>query len=440
MGWSNALKDFGISAKSGCGLVLLGFSAFAFAQSSPAASAAPTVAPSPVHRLKISETATSQLLVQKVPPKYPEESLRAGIAGVVVLEAGIDALGAVQDVTVVSGDPTLAKAAAAAVRQWKYKPYRLEGSPVEIETEVTLNFHIASPPPIVPPPLGAFHDDSYHNEYFNLFYPLPRDWVRETELVRKRFSVENHFPGAYVLLTEVHIPQDNTELRADSSFTVFAISRSSSQATENCKLYLDALAGRVHSNKEGKQKGEVSQFAFASRDFYRADFEYRSGPSNRATVCTAQKDYLLVWSIEGWSKKAVEEAVSTLNALAAAPQLTAAKPPVPQSEANSQKPAKIAFPSEVRVASGVSTGLVLRKVQPVYPPEARQDRIQGMVRMTAVISEAGDVVDLEVIDSPIELAESAVNAVRLWKYRPYLLNGTPVKMRTEIIVNYSLRQ
>ena len=121
--------------------------------------------------------------------------------------------------------------------------------------------------------------------------------MRETELVRKRFSLENRFPGAYVLLTEVHIPQDNTELRADSSFTMFAISRSSSQATENCKLYLDALAGSVHTKKEGKQKGEVSQFAFASRDFYRADFEYRSGVSNRATIRTAQKDYLLLWSI-----------------------------------------------------------------------------------------------------------------------------------------------
>lgn len=113
---------------------------------------------------------------------------------------------------------------------------------------------------------------------------------------------------------------------------------------------------------------------------------------------------------------------------------------MPQSEADSRKPVKIAFPSEVRVASGVSTGLVLRKVQPVYPPEARQDRIQGTVRMTAVISEAGNVVDLEVIDGPIELAVSAVNAVRLWKHRPYLLNGTPVKMRTEIIVNYFLSQ
>jgi protein TonB len=47
-------------------------------------------------------------------------------------------------------------------------------------------------------------------------------------------------------------------------------------------------------------------------------------------------------------------------------------------------------------------------------------------------------VDLEVIDGPIELAVSAVNAVRLWKYRPYSLNGTPVKVLTEIVVNYAL--
>jgi TonB family protein len=158
---------------------------------------------------------------------------------VVVLEVGIDASGAVQDVTAVSGDSTLAKAAADAVRQWKYKPYLVEGAPVEIETQVTLNFHLASRPQIVPPPLGGFQDDSYGNEYFDLFYPLSREWVRETEVMRKRFSAANHSPGTYVLLTEVHIPQDNTELRADSSFTVFAINRYSSEDTE-----LQALPGR----------------------------------------------------------------------------------------------------------------------------------------------------------------------------------------------------
>ena len=58
--------------------------------------------------------------------------------------------------------------------------------------------------------------------------------------------------------------------------------------------------------------------------------------------------------------------------------------------------------------------------------------------MSAVISQNGEIVDLEVLDGPIELAVSAVNAVRQWKYRPYILNGEPVEVHTTITVNYVL--
>ena len=58
--------------------------------------------------------------------------------------------------------------------------------------------------------------------------------------------------------------------------------------------------------------------------------------------------------------------------------------------------------------------------------------------MSAVINKNGDVVDLEALDGPIELVVSAVNAVRQWKYRPYLLNGEPVEVMTQITVNYTL--
>jgi protein TonB len=60
------------------------------------------------------------------------------------------------------------------------------------------------------------------------------------------------------------------------------------------------------------------------------------------------------------------------------------------------------------------------------------------VRLRAVINKTGDVVDLEVMSGPIELVVSAVNAVRKWKYRPYLLMGEPVAVQTEIVVNYAL--
>jgi protein TonB len=93
----------------------------------------------------------------------------------------------------------------------------------------------------------------------------------------------------------------------------------------------------------------------------------------------------------------------------------------------------------VKVASGVSGGLLIKKVNPIYPVDARTAHIQGTVLLQAEISKTGDIVDLELLDGPIELAGSAVAAVRQWKYKPYLLAGEPVAVETQIKVNYELR-
>ena len=91
------------------------------------------------------------------------------------------------------------------------------------------------------------------------------------------------------------------------------------------------------------------------------------------------------------------------------------------------------------MSSGVTTGLLIKKVTPVYPDDARHAYIQGTVVLRAEISKTGDITDLELVDGPIELAGSAVAAVRQWKYKPYLLLGQPVAVVTTIQVNYQLR-
>ena len=96
-------------------------------------------------------------------------------------------------------------------------------------------------------------------------------------------------------------------------------------------------------------------------------------------------------------------------------------------------------PARVKVSSGVSGGLLVKKVVPIYPADARAAYIQGTVVLRAGISEDGDIEDLELVDGPIELAGSAVAAVRQWKYKPYLLLGQPVTVDTQIQVNYPLR-
>jgi periplasmic protein TonB len=99
---------------------------------------------------------------------------------------------------------------------------------------------------------------------------------------------------------------------------------------------------------------------------------------------------------------------------------------------------KIATPQRVRVSSGVVSGLLLRKVNPTYPPLAKQARIQGTVVLQAQISKTGDIENLQLISGHPMLAPAAIEAVKQWKYKPYLLNGEPVEVDTQVQVNFTL--
>lgn len=99
---------------------------------------------------------------------------------------------------------------------------------------------------------------------------------------------------------------------------------------------------------------------------------------------------------------------------------------------------KVATPQRVRVSSGVSTGLLIKKVTPNYPPLARQARIQGSVVLQAEISKEGTIQNLQLISGHAMLAPAAIEAVKQWRYKPYLLNGEPVAVETQVVVNFSL--
>ena len=99
---------------------------------------------------------------------------------------------------------------------------------------------------------------------------------------------------------------------------------------------------------------------------------------------------------------------------------------------------KIATPQRVRVSSGVQSGLLVRRVNPTYPPLARQARIQGVVLLQAQISKDGNIENLQLISGHPMLAPAAIEAVKQWKYKPYLLNGEPVEVETQVQVNFTL--
>jgi periplasmic protein TonB len=98
--------------------------------------------PPPIHKLRVSRMMEGNL-IHKVLPEYPPAARAARIQGPVVLRAIIGKDGGIANLRVLSGHPVLVKAAMDAVSQWRYRPYNLSGEPVEVETQVTVNFVLA---------------------------------------------------------------------------------------------------------------------------------------------------------------------------------------------------------------------------------------------------------------------------------------------------------
>lgn len=92
----------------------------------------------------------------------------------------------------------------------------------------------------------------------------------------------------------------------------------------------------------------------------------------------------------------------------------------------------------VNISQGVSQGLLIKRVQPKYPPNARAMHLQGSVQLEATINKEGNIVDLRVLKGDLVLAQAAMDAVRQWRYKPYYLDRVPVDIQTQITVNFKL--
>ena len=101
---------------------------------------------------------------------------------------------------------------------------------------------------------------------------------------------------------------------------------------------------------------------------------------------------------------------------------------------------KAVMPAQrVRVSQGITKGLLTYRIEPSYPVVAREARIQGAVVLAAIIDKEGNIENLQLLGGHPILAPAAINAVKQWRYKPYLLNGEPVEIETTITVNFELR-
>ena len=111
--------------------VLMALAAFAVAQDNP-----------PPKHLRVSSGVANSLKIHDARPHYPREAQEQGIQGDVLLQATIDTKGNLTNLRIVQGDPILVKAAVDAVKKWKYRPYILNGEPVDVDTTIKIQFHL----------------------------------------------------------------------------------------------------------------------------------------------------------------------------------------------------------------------------------------------------------------------------------------------------------
>jgi len=101
-------------------------------------------------------------------------------------------------------------------------------------------------------------------------------------------------------------------------------------------------------------------------------------------------------------------------------------------------PPKVAAPQKLRISAGVAEGLLIRRIDPQYPQMAKIAHMQGEVVLQAVISKSGDIQNLHAMSGPPLLIQAAMDAVKQWKYKPYLLNGEPVEVDTQVRVQFKM--
>jgi protein TonB len=99
---------------------------------------------------------------------------------------------------------------------------------------------------------------------------------------------------------------------------------------------------------------------------------------------------------------------------------------------------KVEAPKKVSISAGIAVGLLDRKTAPVYPPIAKSAHVSGTVVIQATISKSGSIENARVVSGPPMLRQAALDAVKTWHFRPYLLDGQPVEVETAVNVDFKM--
>jgi TonB family protein len=151
----------------------------------------------------------------------------------------------------------------------------------------------------------------------------------------------------------------------------------------------------------------------------------RAASNGKATTCVSNGEVVVGEVVGG-------QHATGLGAVASDSAASSAPPHAATTASQSTRPMR------VRVSQSVTQGMLISKVSPIYPADAKAARIQGSVVIGVTIGKDGNIQSEHLVSGHPLLAPAAMDAVKQWKYRPYMMNGNPVEVDTQITVNFAL--
>jgi len=375
---------------------------------------APTTGP-----VRVPGNVASAMLIHQVTPVYPAAAKEQHVEGVVQLHAIIGKDGTLQNLTYVSGPPILMSSAMEAVKQWQYKPTLLNGEPVEVDTTISVLYTLGG--------------------------KTPKD------------VMESAPPPS---------PGDTSQPDASAStpgHTHIGATVAAAQLIHQVAPVYPPIAKTAHIS------GTVVLHVIIAQDGTIKDLQYVSGPPLLTkSAMDAVREWVyrptlvndnpvevdttvsVVYTLGGKNPSSADElaspsAVPPTAGLPPAPTVDSSQEqqkegPAPQTSASVSPEPNSATPKpkSIRVGGKVAAANLIHQVTPAYPKDAKKQHIQGTVVLHAVIAQDGTMKTVEYVNGPSELTDSAINAVKQWRYKPTLINGEPVQVDTTISVVYTL--
>jgi TonB family protein len=274
---------------------------------------------------------------------------------------------------------------------------------------------------------------AYDNKQFGVRVAIPAGWTVASETERQAYVAE---PAAQSTPQQLLLVMSSTGGASNESIVLMAEqSPPDANIAITAEQYLDAWAASHPSLERLRDRKKKWASSYPSQVGW---FKTNTDPPQwiELVIARHRNTFLLLRGTFD-AEQAMIEAERALFAFLIAPDWVS--PTEKPAEEDSLEPQPITDVPVVQVERHVTPGLLIKKVQPSYPKKARRAHVEGSVVLLGNIHQNGKIMKLWILSGPPLLVDSALDAVHQWEYRPYVLDGKPVEVETQVTVNFSLR-